>query len=178
VARDTDPQAPFIESKDIQRDERRKTYQKDQYHPTATPKKFAVGDTHTFPVYAPQKWNWSGVKLQQGCSYRFDIADNEHWMDGEIQCGPNGWRSDELPWYKEGIVELLEVKRRCPEANWFELIGALGDADDRLFPIGKGGEGNIYTTPVDAELFAFANDLNWKYDNNAGQLKVTITRTR
>ncbi len=176
VARDTDPQAPFFAPKDIQRDERRKTCINDQYHSTAIPKQLAVGETHTFPVYAAQKWNWSGVKLEQGGTYRFDIAANQHWMDGEIQCGPEGWHSKELPWYKEGIVELLEGRRRCPEANWFELIGALGDEDDQLFRIKKGGNGNTYKAADNSELFAFANDLNSKYDNNSGQLEVTITR--
>jgi hypothetical protein len=57
-------------------------------------------------------------------------------------------------------------------------VGALGDEDKKLFRIGKGGEANVYTAQEDGELYAFANDLNWKYENNQGVLKVAITRIR
>lgn len=178
IANDIDPKAPFILPTDAKRDERRKTNKKDLYHDTAVTRKLAVGESISIAIDAGHKWNWSGILLEKGATYRFDIGDVQKWMDGGVTFGPGGWESHELPWYKEDIVGLFESKRRCPEANWFELIGALGDEGDNLFRIGKGGDEKAYQAIEDAELYTFANDLDWKYDNNKGQLLVTKTRTQ
>ncbi len=98
-------------------------------------------------------------------------------MDAEISCGPEGWRSEDLPWDKESIMKLFEDNRRCPEANWFELVGSLGDDGKELFRIGIGGIGRRYKATKSATLYAFANDLDSKYKNNTGKLIVIIKIT-
>jgi uncharacterized protein (DUF2235 family) len=145
-------------------------------HPTAEPQELEVGGDARFTVRAADQYNWSGVRLEKGRTYRFDIDAQQRWQDDEISCGPSGWTSDQLPWYKEHIVRAFEDKRRVPDANWFELIGSLDDDDD-FFRIGAGGADGLYTATRDAELYAFANDLKTRYDNNEGQLEVKITRT-
>lgn len=91
-----------------------------------------------------------------------------------MKCGPGGWSSDELPWYKEGAVELSERFRRVKKANWFALIGAQGDSEHHHFTIGD--KTGPFTITEDSDLYLFANDLPIMYFNNDNSLKVTITR--
>ncbi|MDH3658697.1 MAG: DUF2235 domain-containing protein [Alphaproteobacteria bacterium] len=171
-----DPKARVSENQDVQRDPRRTVDHGDHIHATTFPKVLGIGETHDFEVLAHLKYNWCGVKLEEGASYEFQIADDDTWRDKDIDCGPDGWTSDQLPWFKEKIVTLLEDRRRYKDANWFELIGALGDEDDNLFRIGKGGPDRRYVAGSTAELYAFANDLQSKYGNNEGSLEITIKR--
>jgi hypothetical protein len=166
--------APISENKDVQRDPRRKVYRGDEYHPTADGLKLAVGESHTCEVIAETKYNWSGVALQAGATYTFSVPDGDTWTDASIECGPAGWKSKDLPWYKEHIIKAFEKRRRLKNANWFALVGALGDEDDKLFLIGDGKK--PYTAPKGGDLYLFANDMPSKYGNNDGSLMVTITR--
>ena len=60
------------------------------------------------------------------------------------------------------------------DANWFALIGALGNDDDDLFLI---GDCTLqYTASQEVDLYLFANDIPSKYGNNKGFLPVTIQR--
>jgi len=167
--------APVSENKDVKIDPRRKVGQGDAIDPSALPLELAVGESHTCEVLAESKYNWSGVGLKAGASYSFFVPEDDTWDDASITCGPAGWESEQLPWYKEGIVKAFEKRRRLKGANWFALIGALGDEDIELFLIGDKAE--PYKAPHDAELYLFANDLPSKYHNNKGSLLVTITRT-
>lgn len=177
VGAGADPMAPVFENKDPIRGPRRIVLPGDPIHPTALPKTLAVGEQASFPVRAAYKYNWTGVRLQAGGQYRFDIAENQKWMDGGITCGPDGWRSEDLPWYKESIVKWFDDNKRCRDANWFELIGSVDDEGDTFFRIGTGGQDRVFQATRDADLYAFANDLDAKYDNNEGSLTVTVTRT-
>ncbi|MDH3599877.1 MAG: DUF2235 domain-containing protein [Candidatus Tectomicrobia bacterium] len=180
ILADTDRLASISENLDPIRDPRREVRPTDRYHPTSIPQQLAPGETATFPVRAANLFNWSGVRLQEGAAYRFDIGPTQRWQDGSINCGPDGWRTEDLPWHKEAIVSWFEDKRRVPEANWFALIGSLGDEGDgeAYFHIGSGGPDRIYRASRDGDLYAFANDLTTRYDNNEGQIEVSITRER
>jgi hypothetical protein len=114
------------------------------------------------------------VHLLKGHKYRFKIEPGDTWEDGGIECGPDGWESEDLPWYKEGVVQFAERFRRLPDANWFALVGALDDEDNNLFFIGDGND--EFSAPRSADLYLFANDISSKYDNNEGWLVVEITR--
>ena len=165
--------APVSENKDVLRDARRKVENGDQVHPSAEITVLGPGESHTCNVRSALHYNWSGVRLQKGATYKIEVPDGQSWLDDGIECGPDGWSTDQLPWLKEKIAKLFEDNRRMPDANWFELIGALGDEDDDLFRIGNGTD---YVATKDADLFLFANDLKSKYDNNAGSLNVVIRR--
>ena len=167
--------APISENKDAKIDPRRKVRTGDEIDSSALPRCLDVGESHTCKVFAQSKYNWSGVALRSGASYIFSVPKNTKWKDASIECGSAGWESEELPWYKEGIVKAFEKRRRMKRANWFALVGALGDEDDELFLIGDSPE--PYTAPKDTDLYLFANDMPSKYSNNDGFLMVTITRT-
>ena len=167
--------APLSENKDVKIDPRRIVNSGDVLHPSAEPYFLEVGQSHTCTVLAEEKFNWSGVTLISDAQYTFSVPANQTWEDASIACGSAGWKSEDLPWYKEGIVKLFENHRRLKDANWFALVGALGDEDDDLFLIGDSTE--PYTATRDADLYLFANDMPSRYGNNKGFLTVTITRT-
>lgn len=114
-----DDQALISESTDPKRDKRRVVAAGDEIHPSAKPTMLSIGEQHNFTVLARLKYDWSGVRLAKGAVYEFQIADGDTWLDKSIECGPEGWTSDQLPWYKEPIVRLFEKERRHPDANWF-----------------------------------------------------------
>jgi hypothetical protein len=173
VGAETDALASISKSFDPSRDPRRKTNPEDAYHPSALGRPLAAGETATFPVRAADRYNWSGVRLQQGGSYRIDVAPDQRWIDGGINCDADGWTTESLPWFKEALVKYFEKERRLPGANWFALVAAVDDEDTNLFKIGKGGE---FTSPRDGDLYAFANDMKGRYGNNSGQIRATVTR--
>jgi hypothetical protein len=141
----------------------------DVFHPTAV-KRLAIGEKASFPVLAKDKYNWSGILLEHGAQYRFEVADDQQWTDGKIICGADGWEETKG---LSKVKEALEEKRRYPKANWFELMGSLGCEGSHYFRIGKTA---TYTAPQDGGLFTFANDLNAMYVNNKGEIEVTIER--
>ncbi len=167
-----DKWAPISENKDPKRDPRRQVLDHDVKHPSSEGLELGAGQSHISTVLAALKYNWSGVRLQAGKSYAIEVKGDQLWQDGGIECGPEGWKTEQLPWLKEKIVGTFEDNRRYPEANWFELIGAERDEDKVLFRVGAGVR---YAAKEDADLYFFANDLNSKYENNEGFLEVTIT---
>lgn len=172
---ETDRFAPISENMDVERDPRRKIGKNDNIHPSALPIELKVGQSHECEVLAKTQYNWSGIKLLEGGQYKFSVPEGDAWEDGNITCGPQGWDSEQVPWYEEGILKFIESRRRMQDANWFALIGALGDEDEDLFYIGDGSK--TYVASRDADLYLFANDLKSKYGDNSGSLVVTITRT-
>ncbi len=171
-----DPTAPLGENFDPILNPKRMVHATDRFHSTARGKVLAVGETERFTVRAKEQYSWSGVRLEAGGHYAFVVLDGEKWRDKNTKCGPEGWKTEELPWYQEGIVELLERRRRCPKADWFELIGTVGDDEEHFFRIGRGGDDATYQAPEDGELFAFANDLRTMYGNNHGAIRVQVKR--
>ncbi len=173
-----DKLAPISHNQDIIIGPRRRVRDNDKVHPSAIGRKLGIGDTEKFAVDSRQLFNWSGVYLEQGGYYSFEPEQGQVWKDGSIECDAAGWETEELPWLKENIFELFENSRRCPDADWFELIGALGDDDKKLFRIGAGGGDKTYQAVDEGELYAFANDLLSKYSNNQGYIEVTVKRVQ
>ncbi len=136
----------------------------------------ARGESRTVPVYAHQFYNRTGVVLEAGRTYRFKAKAGKTWKDGGIECGPDGWDRDhpDCNWIKDIGVKAMEPFRRVPDADWFCLIGSVGDKDGELFSIGKA---TVTHTPTRSDEFCpFANDLKRMYANNDGFIEVTVTR--
>lgn len=169
-----DNQTKLGENFDLIENARRKFWPNDKKHHTALGVELQPGDPETFHVYAKEHYSWTGIRLVKGATYSFTVADDQSWIDKQIKCGADGWTSRELPWIKERFAEWYEDRRRVPKANWFELIGSLDDDGDDFFRIGKSLQG--YVAPEDADLYAFANDLDDKYGNNKGKILVSIKR--
>lgn len=168
--------APIKKDFDPIKNPRRIVRKGDVYHPSAKGEILQVGQTEKFTVRSKEQYSWSGYRMVEDGYYTFSVDPKDTWKDASLECDANGWKTEELPWYKEEFVELFEGRRRCPKANWFELIGSLGNDDDHYFRIGLGGRGYTFQAPEDGELYAFANDLRSKYGNNTGEVVVTVTR--
>ncbi len=162
------------ENKDIHIDPKRKRSTSDLVHESALARELGVGESQTVNVLAKDKFNWTRVKLKQGHKYKVWSQASDKWKDDSIECNAKGWKSEELDFLKETAVKTFERARRCPEANWFELVGAYdNDEKTEFFRIGLASE---FTAKQDGELYLFANDLKFKYDNNSGVLRVFVER--
>lgn len=131
------------------------------------PKPLALQQTENLTVYAEERWNQSGVLLETGATYQFEVVSYPLWKDGIIHTDPNGF----FRWWLSPFSFLT----RMPSAKWFELIGTIGRDEVRCFKIGKGRE---YSMEGEAgELFLFANDISFMYYNNEGSLRLSVKRT-
>lgn len=172
----TEPTAPLSENLDPIENAKRVVFAGDRFHPDARGKVLAVGESCPFMVRAKEQYSWSGVRLEAGGHYAFVVPDGAQWTDKDTKCGPDGWKTEDLPWYKKELFEVFEGRRRCPKANWFELIGTIGDDEEHFFRIGAGGADATYQAPEDGELYAFANDLRSMYGNNHGEFEIQVQR--
>ncbi|CEL92053.1 unnamed protein product [Vitrella brassicaformis CCMP3155] len=135
-----------------------------------------LGETRTLPVYAHQFYNRTGLVLEAGKTYAFEAKPGQTWQDGGIKCGAGGWDRNhpDVKWITDIGVRVMEPFRRVPGANWFCLIGAVGDHDKELFTIGTDRVTHI---PSKSDEFCpFANDLKRMYANNDGFIEVNVTR--
>lgn len=160
---ETDRFSTIYQNIDAQIDPRRIVQSNDVVHPTAEPLELNENESHTIEVFAIPKYNWTGVHLTKGLKYSITVKEHDTWTDAEINCGPAGWNTEELPWYKEPAFSVTEKFRRLESANWFALTGSYGDEDgengDNLFLIGD--YSTAFVAEKDADLYLFANDHPW-----------------
>ena len=104
-----------------------------------------VGQSHTFGVAARNFYNASSVCLEAGAHYEFCVARNDAWYDAKIRCFADGWTAKDTRPAARPIVRALESKRRCPSADWFELVGSVRCDGCEYFRIGCRGAGWTYT---------------------------------
>lgn len=145
-------------------------------------KKLEVNDSRVVTVYASNKMNRSYIYANKGEKYSFKIDMAQKWFDSGITCGPKGWnrQSQDFPWYQDIPMRYMEDERRCPKAQWFEIIGMIGKKEQQPFQAlkHKSTQAALGITKETGELFFFANDLEDRYDNNLGYIQVKVTRTQ
>ena len=150
-------------------------------------------------VQARKPWNWTGIYLEAGQRYRFSARG--HWQGAALCCGPDGagnaqerkltttdtaslltrvgqrWRR----FTGEDSIVPAPSARRVECANWFALIGVIATDGDTLanttattpFEIGKGCELECHNSGY---LYCFANDVWGLYDDNQGEIQLSIER--
>lgn len=170
---DTTQLAPISGNKDLKVDKHRKVEASDRLHPSVDAT-MAVNETRRCRVFAAEQFNWSGVTIEAGGRYEISVPEGQTWDDGGITCGVDGWKTEDLPWYKESFVQFLEDNRRAKDENWFALMAALGDRDKHSVLVGLG---TVLVPSETYDLFFFANDLKARYGNNEGFVEVIIKRT-
>ncbi len=139
----------------------------------------AVGDTRTVTVHARLKFSPTGFRVEAGQEYLIQVDETQRWVDGGIPCGPDGWTRAQVELGpKEFFIWAKESDRRVPEANWYELIATMGRDDPNPVRVLQYARDKL---PIRAsrsgELFFYANDLDSRYGNNMGAIKVLIQRT-
>jgi len=134
------------------------------------------GESVVVPVLAHKYHNRTGVLLQKGHTYSFKVKANQQWKDGGINCDADGWKRNrpDIPWIKELGIKQMEPFRRVAGADWFKLIGAVGENDSEQFIIGTATVKHKVVTSD--EFCPFANDLKRLYGNNEGHLSLTVKR--
>ena len=124
---------------------------------------FRAAESRTVTVSARPRWNRTGVRVEQGATYR--LSADGIWCDRRIRCGPAGYPS------RTWLFRLVERLRRHPTAPWFALIGTVGGARTTRFVIGSS---TVWTAPATGELHCFANDLPGMRFNNSGDVRLTV----
>lgn len=116
-------------------------------------------------IDASKRWNRTGLVLECGVDYRFEVIHVSGWRDGSVETDPDGYG-------KLHLLPLLPA-RRYPFAGWMKLIGSVGTSAGDYFPIGTGCTRKV---PSSGELYCFANDASFRYHDNDGQLTLRVSR--
>lgn len=158
----------------------------------------------TIDVFARERWNYTGLYLKEGVSYKFSATGE--WMDSDITCPPSGTNDGKFHlgeavqmasslWGKgEQLVTKLTgnhqvdfwYTKREEQFPWFSLIGMVANgvppdesvADQGNFApheVFKIGAGTHFTPKRSGYLYAFANDAWQTYDNNRGSVRLTVS---
>lgn len=133
--------------------------------PVPYPVHLNPGESLSMGVHADAKWNDTTLQLRKG--ERYDLRAARNWYDASICSSADGYPSGSL------FFRLCERFRRVPKANWFALIGGIGQTGSGAFVIGHACE---FEATEDGILYCFANDLPFMYWNNSGWLELTATR--
>lgn len=127
-----------------------------------------VGQTrHDIQIDSRLRWNSTGIQVAPGESYRIQ-ASSDLWYDAGIPADANGQSGN---FFQRPFKWLI----RCKQAQWFQLVGALGHSDNQLFALGMDAQLTV-SAGANAELTLFANDVSFMYCNNSGSIRVSITR--
>jgi hypothetical protein len=119
--------------------------------------------------------NHTGILLERNAVYRF--AAEGQWFDSTIATDARGYSSTRARWYAVPVMFAATPIRRVPTASWFELIGEVPGGSKHFVRIGH-ILGSEWPADASGELVAFANDVNFMYGNNSGEVTLTVTRIR
>ena len=155
----------------------------------------------SFWVNASLRWNPSGFAIQSNETYRIEVRGHQRWV---AACQDRRGHAPSYDAISVRVAAgrcraYLGAKRRLLDANWFELVCGVGEYVWRLQEQSD-GQGNDtaaymplreaevtaslfrvgshldFTATHDGELVCFANDADWLYWNNEGQLRVDVTK--
>jgi hypothetical protein len=139
-----------------------------------------VGEALDVTIFARDNWNWTGLYVTRGASYRMTATGQ--WVDWWRRCGPEGYPS--FPWQWP-----LIPFRRMRRARWLCLTGAVADFANpnvqgeirplNMFPIGAQTTQTFVAGQagdVEGYFYAFANDREGAYGSNRGSIRLRIER--
>lgn len=123
-------------------------------------------------VPASERWFHTGFRVAEGARYRITVPAGQIWTDWFVKNGPEGSTTLLQKIFRR---QLRFPPTRDPRAEFFTLIGAIGESLDHAFLIGAGP--CEFTAPLSGELVCFANDLWSAYWNNQGEMRLNIAPT-
>ncbi len=120
------------------------------------------GEVKEVTIYANLKYSRTGVMLEKGGEYYFQIPGNQVGMmrvSSAVQPAGTGLP---LRWACRRYSRVSKrMQRRYPTANWFEMIGAVGKNDENLLQIlNYQDASHPYKALRGGELYAFPNDTD------------------
>jgi len=119
------------------------------------------------PVLAAEKWNATGIQLQQGKCYSIRLVDTLDVSDDTIPVTTlDGWPGR----WRRRLFLPVAIFRRRPFDPWFALIGSVNKK--HCFRIAY--DGFEFTAPATGELFCYFNDVPFRYNNNHGSVRLSV----
>jgi hypothetical protein len=146
----------------------------DLSHPSAQSKteRLNVAESKTTKICACNPWNHSGIQVQEGQQYLFEISKITNWIDGSVISNPiDGWNG----WFNRVIGFFSGFLKRSDKVDWYALAGNVGLDEKNSFALFNKGS-NIVAIQKNGDLYIYANDMTGRYFNNQGKLFLTITR--
>ena len=160
----------------------------DRFHSSAG-RQLAVGESVEVEVDSKLWFDFSGILVEEGARYLFTPDPAGRWKDKTIDCDATGWPPDlnrgrtVFGWLQEKVLEsrAIGLARRVTDANWFEMVAAIGASGKPAVPIGRAQFAQKpWTANASGLLFFFANDARGVgqnfYENNDGAINVTVKR--
>lgn len=121
---------------------------------------------------AKERWFHTGFHLEKDARYRITVPPGQVWTDWFVKNGPEGSTTFLQKFFRH---RLRFPPARDPRAEFFTLIGTIGESLEHAFLIGAGP--CELTAPISGELVCFPNDLWSAYWNNEGSMRLTIVPT-
>lgn len=167
--------------------------------PRASLSSATMAQEGAFALDPTSKHNRSGIWLETGAAYWFEITVTETLHDGRVICtppfylddgancrqpiGPEGFLADGLPWLPRLAMWMAAPFRPMNEKNsrWLEAVGRIDAEDGAYFSLAKHCSKQFpYRATVSGELVALVNDFPWlgRYANNRGRLRVEVHRLK
>ncbi|MCK9205482.1 MAG: hypothetical protein M0P66_00075 [Salinivirgaceae bacterium] len=120
-----------------------------------------LNETLEFRAIASQYWNDTGLIIEPGQTYRFEVSGT--WTDSYIDTGADG--------FDKWFMACFKPFRRSPKNKWFALMGSLDKGKPFLI-----GSRNEITFDKEGKLYCFANDVKGFYGNNKGEVTLKLKR--
>jgi hypothetical protein len=130
-----------------------------------------VGESKTKTIHANERYNWTGVKLIEGQTYKFTVGSPE-WNNNIKETNAEGYPDREN-------IPLPHGPRRFPAYNWMALLGSLYTYQDKYSYTGKTiiiGLGRTWKATKTGFMSGFANDCEECYGDNSRVVTLTIKR--
>ncbi len=133
-------------------------------------KRLEIGEKVTRKIVAREFWNSTGIVLEQGNFYRFEISPKEQvWSDGKLVK-----QVTNADGFSNIVLNMFSSYKRMQGEKWFALVGCIDQEESSFFKIGM--MHSDYSPPKTGELVCFANDAEKHYENNQGVMLLDITR--
>lgn len=132
--------------------------------------KLEIGERCVFTTLANCSANYTGIDLEKGSVYDFEVFPPEQtWRDGWLL---RPFTADGRPISYLGLADNI---LKFGEANWFSLIGSVDNSKPSFFFIGT--KLSSYMPSESGELVTFANDVPGFYRwNNKGSMSCIVKR--
>lgn len=143
------------------------------------PVRLEVGVSREISICACRPWNNTGIKVDIDQEFEFALVkspDDWIWVDGEVPSSPvDGWQGG----FRKIIGFLASFMKRSDKANWYALVGTVGNEkdDSDSFAVFKDGNTPI-SMPSSGTLYIYANDKFGRYFNNKGKIGLVVTRVK
>jgi hypothetical protein len=107
------------------------------------------------------KWNDTEIDLIEGHCYK--CTTDGLWKDWFIECSADG--------YSNFLLDIINWTKRNPKSKWFQLIGVI--STDLNYTIAL-GTNYPFTAKKSGRLWVYANDADFAYFNNHGEIDLII----